>query len=255
MDPSVKPGEDFYRYANGSWLARSVIPCGQQSYDTRAMLADKTSQQVRDIIQNAATTRSAKGSIAQKVGDYYASLMDEAGIEAMGLTPLAGEMDAIAAISNKASLSAYLGNTLNSEIDGLTANADHVLGVWINQGFEDSDHNFPHLWQGGLGLPDPDNYVDPSPKGVELRVKYQAHIAAVLKIAGFADSEARAVRLLSFETRMARTFAPDSDAANVFKQNNLWKRADFDVRAPGRHISNRPDWPGSRISLSGSPLQ
>jgi putative endopeptidase len=233
MDPSVKPGEDFYRYGNGGWLARSVIPAGQQSYDTRAMLKEKTSQQVRDLIQGAAEIHSAKGSLAQKVGDYYASFMDEAGIEAKGLTPLAGEMGSIAAITNKTSLSAYLGNTLNSEADGLTGNADHVLGLWINQGFEDADHNLPHIWQGGLGLPDRDNYLDQSPKNIELRARYQAHIAAVLRMAGFADSGARAARVLSLETRMARTFAPDSDAADVFKQNNPWKRADFDVKAPG----------------------
>ena len=233
MDPSVKPGEDFYWYSNGSWLARSVIPAGRQSYDTRAMLAEKTSGQVRDLIQEAAAAHSAKGSIAQKVGDYYASFMDEAGIEAKGLTPLADEMAEIAAIANKASLSAYLGSTLNSEVDGLTANADHVLGLWINQGFEDSEHNLPHLWQGGLGLPDRDNYIDASPKNVELRDKYQTHIAAVLKLAGFADADTRAVGILSLETRMARAFAPDSDAADVFKQNNPWRRADFDLRAPG----------------------
>ena len=233
MDPSVKPGEDFYRYANGNWLAKSVIPAGRQSYDTRAMLAEKTNEQVRNLIQEAAATHSAKGSVAQKVGDYYASFMDEAGIEAKGLAPLADEMAAIAAIANKASLSAYLGSTLNSEVDGLTANADHVLGLWINQGFEDAEHNLPHLWQGGLGLPDRDIYIDASAKNVELRGKYQAHITAVLKLAGFADADTRAMGILSLETRMARTFAPDSDAADVFKQNNPWKRADFDLRAPG----------------------
>ncbi len=235
IDPSVKPGEDFYRYANGNWLATLVVPSGRQSYDTRAMLKERTSRQVRELIQDAAASHSAKGSLAQKVGDYYASFMDEAGIEAKGLTPLAEEMAAIAAITNKASLSAYLGSTLNSETDGLTANADHVFGLWINQGFDGSEHNLPHFWQGGLGLPDRDNYLDPSPKFVELRAKYQAHIAAILKLAGFADAETRAARILSFETRMARTFAPDSDAADVFKQNNPWKRADFDVKAPGMH--------------------
>ena len=233
MDPSVKPGEDFYRYSNGSWLARSVIPAGCQSYDTRAMLAEKTSGQVRDLIQDAAAAHSAKGSIAQKVGDYYASLMDETSIESKGLMPLADELAAIAAITNKASLSAYLGSTLNSEVDGLTANADHVLGLWINQGFEDTEHNLPHLWQGGLGLPDRDSYIDASPKNVELRGKYQAHIAAVLKLTGFADAGTRAVGILSLEIRMARNFVPDSDAADVFKQNNPWRRADFDLRAPG----------------------
>ncbi len=142
-------------------------------------------------------------------------------------------MAMISAITNKTSLSAYLGTTLNSEVDGLTANADHIFGVWINQGFKDSDHNLPHLWQGGLGMPDRDNYLDPSPKMAELRAQYQAHIAAILKLAGIADSETRAAHILSLEIRIAQAFAPDADAADVFKQNNPWKRADFDVKAPG----------------------
>ncbi len=230
MDRSIKPGDDFYRYANGGWLA--AVPAGQ-SRDTRAILRERTSQQVRDLIQGAATAKAANGSIAQKVGDYYASFLDESGIEAKGMTPLAGEMSAIAAITDKASLSAYLGTTLNSEVDSLTANADHVFGVWINQGFEDADHNLPHLWQGGLGLPDRDSYSDTSAKAAELRAQYQAHIAAMLKLAGVADAQAKAARVLALEIRIAQSHAPDSDATDVYKQNNPWKRANFAVKAPG----------------------
>ncbi len=230
---SIRPGDDFYGYANGGWLARVAIPAGQLSYDTRAMLMEKTSQRVRDLIQEAAAGRSPKGSVAQKVGDYYASFIDESGIEAKKLTPLAEEMARIAAITDTPALSAYLGTTLSSEVDGLTANADHIFGWWINQGFEDADHNVVHLLQGGLGMPDRDNYIDPSPKMAELRAQYQKHVAAVLKLAGFAESETRAAHILSLETRIAQAFAPDADAADVFKQNNPWKRADFSVKAPG----------------------
>jgi putative endopeptidase len=233
MDSSIKPGDDFYRYANGSWLAKATIPAGQTSYGVGAMLTERTSQRVRNLIQEAAAAHPVKGSIAQKVGDYYASFMDETSIEAKGLTPLSDEMAAIAAITDKTSLSAYLGRTLNSEVDGLTSNADHIFGVWINQGFEDSEHNFPHLWQGGLGMPDRDNYIDPSPKMAELRAKYQAHIAAILNLAGFGQEATRAAHVLSLETRIAKAFAPDADSADVFKQDNLWKRADFPVKAPG----------------------
>ena len=233
IDHSIRPGDDFYRYANGGWLKANTIPVGKSSYDTRAMLAEKTSQQVRDLIQNAASSHGTKDSVVQKVGDYYASFLDQDDIEARGFSLIADEMARISAISDKTSLSAYLGTTLNSEVEGLTANADHIFGIWINQGFEDADHNLPHMWQGGLGMPDRDDYLDSSPKMVELRNQYQAHIRATMKLAGDADPEEKAARILSLEIRIARAFAPDGDAADVFRQNNTWKRADFDTKAPG----------------------
>jgi putative endopeptidase len=233
IDRSIKPGDDFYHYANGDWLKTAVIPVGQPSLHTSAMLVAKTSQRVRDLIQEAAAAHSAKGSVAQKVGDYYASFMDESSIEAKGISPLADEMSAISAIIDKTSLSAYLGATLNTEADGLTANADHVFGAWVNQSFTDSEHYVFHLWQGGLGMPDRDSYLDPSPKTATLRGQYQSHIAAMLKLAGIADSEAKAGRILALEMRIAQSHAPDSDGADVFKQNNPWKRAEFPVKAPG----------------------
>jgi len=233
MDSSIKPGDDFYRFANGGWLKTATIPAGRSSFDTRAVITATTTQRVRSLLQDAASSHPAKGTIAQKVGDYYASFMDEESIEAKGLAPLAGEMAAISAIANKSALAAYLGSTLNVEVDGLVANSDHVFGLFVNQGFADSKHNFPHILQGGLGLPDRESYLDLSPKTVELRANYQAHIAAMLKLAGVADPAASAARVLSLETRMAQAFAPDSDAADVFKQNNPWKRADFPVKAPG----------------------
>ena len=114
MDRSVKPGDDFYRYANGAWLKWAAERGGQASYDNRAMLTERTSQRVRDLIEEAAASHPSRGSVAQKVGDYYASLLDEGAIEAKGLKPLADEMTTISAITNKAALSAYLGATLNT---------------------------------------------------------------------------------------------------------------------------------------------
>ena len=195
------------------------------------MMAKATTERVRNLLQEAAAAHPAPGSITQKVGDYYASFMDVDAIEAKRLTSLAEEMALIAAITNKTSLSAYLGTTLSAEIDGLTANADHIFGLWINQGFADSEHNVVHLLQGGLGLPDRDNYLDP--KMADLRAQYQSHIATMLKLAGIPDAENKAPGIVSLETRMAQAFAPDADAADVFKQNNPWKRADFAAKAPG----------------------
>jgi putative endopeptidase len=233
LDRSVKPGDDFYQYANGGWLKTTAIPAGQQAYDTRAMLNERTAQRVRDLIQAAATAHSTKGSVTQKVGDYYAAFMDEQNIESKGLTPLAAEMARISAITSKSALSAYLGATLNSEVDGLTANADHVFGIWINQGFADAQHNLPHLWQGGLSMPDRESYLDPSPQMAELRSRYQAHIVTILELAAVTAPEAKAQRVMALEVLLAQSHAPDSDAADVFKQNNPWKRADFADKAPG----------------------
>ena len=233
IDRTVKPGDDFYQYANGGWLKRSAIPEGRPTFDNRAIMGEATSKRVRDLITDASASHPAKGGVAQKVGDYYAGFMDQDGIETKGLTPLAEEMARIAAITNKTSLSAYLGTTLNIEVDGLTANADHIFGVLINQGFEDSKHNLPHLLQGGLGLPDRETYLDQSAKSAELRAAYQAHIAAILKLAGVTDADTKAAAILALEIQIASSHAPDSDSADVFKQNNPWKRTDFAVKAPG----------------------
>ena len=230
IDSSIKPGDDFYRYANGGWI--KALAAGQPA-DMRSLLMGRTKQRVQDLIHAAGTANAPAGSITQKVGDYFASFLDTVGIEARGLKPLAPELAAIAAIRDKRSLSAYLGTTLNSEVDGLTANADHVFGVWVNQGFEDSQHNLPHLWQGGLGMQDRESYLDPSAKAAALRAQYQAHIAAMLKLARVSHAPQKAAAVLALEIRMAQTHAPDSDAADVFKQNNPWKRAEFGTRAPG----------------------
>ena len=233
IDHSIRPGDDFYRFANGGWLKTAVIPAGQASFDNRAILTARTGQRVRELMQDAAASRAAKGSVAQKVGDYYATFADESAIESRGMTPLVDEMSAIGAITDKASLSAYLGATLNSEVDGLTGNADHVFGAWVNQSFTDSEHCVFHLLQGGLGMPDREAYLEESPKMVTLRAQYQAHIAAILKLAGVADSGEKASRVLALEISIAQAHAPDSDAADVFKQNNPWRRTDFAVKAPG----------------------
>src|SRR5262249_29604473 len=157
--PSVKPGDDFYGYANGEWLAHVSLPAGQHTYDNRIMMAEETRERVRELMQGSAAAHAAAGSVAQKVGDYYASFTNESAIEAKALAPLSEEMNKISAIASRSMLSAYLGTTLTREVDGLTANSDHVFGLWTNQGFEDGEHNLPHLWQGGLGLMESGRYL------------------------------------------------------------------------------------------------
>ena len=236
IDHSVKPGNDFYHYANGAWMKTAQIPADRSSFGPGTVLTEKNNAEVRDLIQDAAKGTPAHGSNAQKVGDYYASYMDEAGIEAKGLAPVKPELDAIAAVTDKAALSAYLGTTLRADVDALNSTnfyTDHIFGVWITQGFEDPDHNVPYLLQGGLGMPDRDYYLDTSPKMADLRVKYQAHIAKVLKLAGVADADSKAEAIMALETKMAKAHTSRVDSEDVHKANNPWQRTDFAAKAPG----------------------
>jgi predicted metalloendopeptidase len=236
MDRSVAPGDDFFGYANGTWLKNTDIPADRASYGPGSILIDKTREQVRTLIQDAAKAKPQAGSDAQKIGDYYASYLDEAGIEKKGLAPLKPGMDAVAAIKDKQTLSSYLGSTLRADVDALNSTnfyTDHVFGVWITQGFEDPDHNVPYLLQGGLGMPDREYYLEQTPQMAKLRDQYRAHIVGVLKLAGIADADKKAAAIFALETAIAKSHGTREDSEDVHKANNPWKRADFAKKAPG----------------------
>jgi len=236
IDHAVKPGDDFFDYANGAWLKANEIPADRSSWGAWGVLSELNNKRVRELIETAAAAKAADGSDAQKVGDFYASYMDEAGIEAKGLAPLKADLDHIAGVKDKASLSAYLGTTLRADVDALNATnfyTDNIFGVWVTQALDDPSHNVPYLLQGGLGMPDRDYYVSDSPKMAELRTQYRAHIAASLKLANVADADAKAERIFALETKIAKAHWPRVDSEDVHKANNRWKRADFAGKAPG----------------------
>lgn len=241
MDRSVKPGDDFFAYGNGTWIKKTEIPADRSRHGTFYELFEKTNAEVRDLIQTAAKTNPKPGSDAQKVGDYYASYMDEAGIEAKGLAPLKPELDRVAAIKDGKSLSAYLGSSLRADVDALNSTdlyTDHVFGVWVNQAFAEPERNVPYLLQGGLGMPDREYYVSKSPKMAALRGQYQAHIAKMLKLAGIADADAKAARIMALEVKIATAHLSREASEDVLHANNPWGRSDFAKRAPGM------DWDG-----------
>ena len=234
IDRSVTPGEDFFHYANGAWLKATEIPPDRSSYGPGEQLTELTAERTAELVRN--TAGAAAGSEARKIGDYYASFMDEDRIEKRGLEPLQPAFRSIAAIKDRAGLARALGATLRADVDVLNATnlyTENLLGLWVAQDLDDPARYLPFLLQGGLGMPDRDYYLNPSQNMADIRPKYQAHIAAVLALAHLPDAQGQAARICDLERRMAQVHWSRAQSEEVLKGNNHWTRTDFAVRAPG----------------------
>ena len=235
MDTSTAPGDDFWTYANGAWAKAHPIPADRSSYGVDAVLTEETKKRTVDLIQAAAQNAKPR-SDAQKVGDYYASFMDESGIESKGLTPLQPMFAKIAAIGDRTALARYLGEGLRADIDVLNAThlyTDNLFGLWVSPSFQDPTRYSPFLLQGGLGMPDREYYLSDADAMKKARTAYLAYVTAILRLAGIADAEAKASRIMALETKIAQSHASRSDSGDIQKGNNLWARADFAAKAPG----------------------
>ncbi len=252
MDTSIAPGDDFNAYTNGGWIKATPIPADKSSYGTGAILVDEVRKRTQALIQEPANTGSAANEDARKIGDFYSSYMDEAAIESKGITPLKPQLDGIAAIADRHALARILGGQLRADVDPLNNTnfeTGNLLGVWITQGLTDPTHSVPYLLQGGLEMPDRDYYLSETPHMVELRKQYQAHIAAIFKLAGFADPKARAGRVFALETAIAKVHATRVESEDVHSAVS-WKREELALKAPGL------DWPAllDAAALSDAPV-
>ena len=246
MDKSVAPGDDFNGYANGGWLKATPIPADKSGYGIDAILADETRKRTLALFEEAAKAGAAADGNARKIGDYYSSFMDEAAIEAKGIEPLKGLLDAIDGIRDRHDLAVMIGGQLRADVDPLNNTnyeTGHLFGLWITQGLTDPTHTRPYLLQGGLGMPDRDYYISSTPHMAELRQQYQAHVAAMLRLAGFADAEARAGRVFGLETKMAAVHATRVESEDVHHAVT-WKVEELAAKAPGL------DWP-ALLSMAG----
>jgi len=240
IDPSVKPGDDFFHYADGAGIAREQIPADRASVGVFATLADQSNKNVAAIIQEAAASNPAPGTPARKIADLYASYMNETEIETRGLKPIAPHLASIEAIHTQKELASCLGETLRADVDALNNTNFHTLnlfGLWVAPGFNDPAHYAPYLMQGGLVLPNREFYLGDSEHMKSIRTAYVAHIAAMLKLAGFSDPDARAARILALEHALAEKHQALADNEDIHKANNTWTLADFRSKAPGL------DWP------------
>jgi putative endopeptidase len=236
IDRTVKPGDDFFLYANGAWYGKAEIPADRDVTGVGLLLVEEIERRTKSSLEEAARGAAPAGSPAQKVGDAYASYLDEAAIEAQGLAPLAKEMASIAKISDKRSLSAFLGASLRADVDPLNntnLHTDRILGLWVEQDLNDSSRTAPYLLQGGLGMPDRSYYVDDSAPMAAMRTKYAQHLATTLRLAKIDGSDAKTARAIALETKIAAAHATRVESEDVGKANNPWARTEFASRAPG----------------------
>ena len=227
MDKSVKAGDDFMAYTSGTYLKNLEIPADRSNYGMFTKLRDLSQERTRLIIEDAAKQPAAPGSNAQKVGDFYASFMDEAGIEAKGLAPMQAELAAIAAVPDKAALARLIGDAAR---EGVTS----PINIGVEQDLKTPGIMAAYVGQGGLGLPDRDYYLDEAnPRFAAARTKYKAFIAEMLTLAGFDNAAARAAAVYDLEVKIARTHWTQVEQRQVDKIYNPVARADAATVYPG----------------------
>jgi putative endopeptidase len=236
MDPSVRPGDNFYLYANGGYIARTQLPADRAGLSVFSVLSDRSFEQIAAIISDATKSNDAAGSNERKIADLYRSYMDEAAIESHGLDSLKPHLASIETIHTQHELANALGLSLRADVDALNATNFHtanIFGLWVAPSFNDPDHYAPYLLQGGIELPDRDYYLSTTDSMKEIRTKYLLHVSTMFRLAGLTDPEVRATRVVALESAIAQQQISLADSEDIHKANNPWHLADFNAKAPG----------------------
>lgn len=224
LDPTVRPQDDLFGHVNGRWLAEYTMPADRATDGAFRQLYDRAEEQVREIITEAAEATGAGPSDAQRIGDLYASFIDEVAVERRGLQPLVDELALIDSAADRQALAAVIGRLQRTGVGG-------GVGLYVNTDSKDSSRYLIHLSQSGLGLPDESYYRDD--QHAAILGAYPAHIARMfaLVFGGTADEYTqRAGRIVALETKLA------ADHWDVVR------RRDADLTYNLRTFAELPDW-------------
>jgi putative endopeptidase len=222
-DPHVKPGDDFFAYANGHWLASFTIPADHSSFGPFDRLNELSQERVRGIIEQAAAMHAAAGTPEQQIGDYYAAYMDEAAIEANGLSPAQADLQRIGAAGTREAIARLFGSP------GFVS----LFDVQLPADFKNPDRYSVFISEATLGLPDRDYYLKDDPEMKALREKYVAYIAQMLTLGGVADAKAKARDIMEFETAASKVQWPIEKRRDMDAIYNPRTKAELISFAPG----------------------
>ena len=220
MDLSVKPGDDFYLYANGGWAKSTPIPADKSNYGAFNVLDDLSRERTRGILE------AARADPASRIGAAYASYLDRAAVEAKGLAPIRPWLAKIRAVKDLDGYATLAAEAARVGISG-------PLSFYVGQDDKDPESYILNLRQGGLGLPDRDFYLQPGEKMAAIRTAYVAHLQQMLTLAGEGNAKARAAALLAFETEIAKVHWTQVDSRDADKTYNKMTLADLSKSAPG----------------------
>ncbi len=195
LDTTVKPGDDFFKYANGGWLKKNPIPAAYSSWGIGNVVVEELRDRLKKINEDALTAHADKGSNTQKIGDFYFSGMDTVAIEKMGLDPLKPELDKIDQIKNVKDLADEFAHLH-------TIGVETPIAVGVGQDAKNSGKNLLQLYQGGIGLPNRDYYFNTDPHSVAIRTDYlEKHLPIIYKLSGLSSDAAIAVSKKNLRSR------------------------------------------------------
>ena len=228
MNTEVKPGDDFFSYVNGKWVAETEIPADKSSYGGFGILRDEAQEDVKVIIEASATGDFAKGTDEQKVGDLYKSYMDMETRNELGVRPLQRELDTIASIASYEDLAAYMASANKRNLE-----MPFLMGQF--EDLKDPEFYAMNIFQGGLGLPDREYYFTDDEKSEQIRTKYVEHIEKMFALGGLEDGAAAANTVMALETRIAGKHVKKEDARNWAENYNKVALADLGGVMPNFH--------------------
>ncbi len=194
IDSSVKPGDNFFKYVNGTWLKETEIPADKSRFGSFDLLRDRSDVNVKAIIEAAAAKQAEKGSEEQKIGDFYAAFLDTDTIEAKGMAPIQADLDRIAAVQSHDDVAKLMGDP--------TMDVNTILSGWVDVDFKDIENYIFYVTQSGLGMARA-NYRDEGENFDRYRAGYVELLEKMLAVSGVEDATDRAAKVMAFETALA----------------------------------------------------
>jgi putative endopeptidase len=222
-DRAAKPGDDFFRYANGTYVDNMVIPADRARFGAFDTLTVLSENRVHAILEDAAASGAALDSPRGKIGAFYRAYMDDARIDALGAQPLKADLEIVRAAGTREDIAAVMGR---HDLFG-----DSIFGANVSPDAKDPTHYVLNMGTNGMGLPDKDYYLKPS--FAAKKAAYQAYIARLLTLAGWPEPEARASDIVAFETRLAEASWDRADRRDRDKTYNPMTLAELSTYAPG----------------------